>query len=125
ALHELRGDATRFRQVRPADTQLLVDDRWVHEQKELLATRCAALRHELERLLDERFGKLARIGDRGRRADERRRRSVVLTDAAQTTQDVRQVTAKNASIRVQLVDNDEAKVLEQFRPTRMMRQDAG
>ena len=67
---------------------------------------------------------LARVGDRRRRADEDRIRSVVPADALQPAQDVRQVAAEHAAIRVQLVDHDEAQVLEQLRPARMVRQDA-
>jgi hypothetical protein len=33
-------------------------------------------------------------------------------DASQTPQHVRQVTAKNASIRMQFVDDDELQILE-------------
>ena len=125
ALQELGREPARFGQIRPADAELRVDDRRVDEEKELLAARRAALRHELERLLDERLGQLARIGDRRRRADERRRRSVVPADAPQPPQHVRQMTAEHAAIRVQLVDDDVAEVLEQLRPPRMMRQDPG
>ena len=45
-------------------------------------------------------------------------------NAVQSSQDVAQVTAEDAPIRVQFVDDDEAKVLEQLGPARMMRQDA-
>ena len=58
--------------VRPADAELPVDDRRVHEDEELLAARRAALVDELERPLGQPLGQLARVGDRRRRADERR-----------------------------------------------------
>jgi len=64
ALQELGREPARFRQIRPPDAELRVDDRWIHEEKELFTTWCAALRHELEGLLDERLGQLARIGNR-------------------------------------------------------------
>ena len=123
-LEELRRDATRFGQIRAPDAQLLVDHRRIDEQEELLAARRAALGHQLERLLDERFSELARIGDRGRRADEDRIGAVVLADATQPPQHVRQMAAEHAAIGVQLVDDHEAQVLEQLRPARMVRQDA-
>ena len=58
-------------EIRAADAELLVDDRRVDEDEELLAARRAALVDELERLLGQPLGQLARIGDRRRRADER------------------------------------------------------
>src|SRR5215470_18309546 len=69
-LEKLGGDSTRFAKIRAADAELMVDDRRIHEHKELLASGCTALLDELERLLGEAFGQLARIGDRRRRADE-------------------------------------------------------
>ena len=88
-LQELRRDAPRLGQIRTADAELLVDDRRIDEEEELLAARRAALVDELERLLDQPLGQLARIGDRRRRADEHRIRSVVLADPPQPPQHVR------------------------------------
>ena len=67
---ELGRDPARFAEIRAADAELMVDDRRVHEDEELLAARRAGLLHELERLLGQPLGELARIGDRRRRADE-------------------------------------------------------
>ena len=122
-LEELERDAPRFREVRAADPELRVDDRRIDEQEELLAARRAALVDQLERPAGEPFRQLARVGDRRRRADEHRIRSVVPADPLQPPQDVRQVAAEHAAIRVQLVDDDELQVLEQLRPARMVRQD--
>src|SRR6185503_6131175 len=80
-LEEFRRDAPGLGEVRPPDAQLLVDDRRVDEQEELLAARRAALGDELERLLHERLGELLRVGNRRRGADERRIRSVMAADA--------------------------------------------
>ncbi len=44
--------------------------------------------------------------------------------APQAADDVREVAAEDAAIRVQLVDDDEAQVLEEFGPPRVVRQDA-
>ena len=102
----------------------MVDDRRVDEDEELLAARRAALVDQLERLLGEALGQLARVRDRRRRAEEHRVRSVVPADAAQPPQHVAQVAAEDAAIGVQLVDDHVAQVLEQLRPARMVRQDA-
>ena len=64
ALQELRGHPSRLGKVRPPDAELMVDDRRVDEDEELLAARRAAPVDELEGLLGEPFGQLARIGDR-------------------------------------------------------------
>ena len=123
ALEELAGDAAGLAQIRPPDAELLADDGRVDEEEELLAARRAILGHQLEWLLDQRFSQLARVGDRRRRADERRIRAVVLADPPQPAQHVGQVAAEDAAIGVELVDDDVAKVLEQLRPARMVRQD--
>ena len=111
-------------EIRAADAELMVDDRRVDEDEELLAARRAALVDELERLLGEPLGELARVGNRRRRAEKDRVRSVVPADAAQPPQHVAQVAAEDAAIGVQLVDDDVAQVFEQLRPARMVRQDA-
>ena len=123
ALEELAGDAAGLAQIRAPDAELLADDRRVDEEEELLASRRAVLRHQLERLLDQRFSQLARIGNRRRRADERRIRAVVPADPPQPAQHIGQVAAEDTAIRMELVDDDVAKVLEQLRPARMVRQD--
>ena len=123
ALEELAGDAAGLAQIRAPDAKLLADDRRVDEQEELFASRRAILGHELEWLLDERFSQLARIGNRRRRADERRIRAVVLADPPQPAQHIGQVAAEHSAIGMELVDHDVAKVLEQLRPARMVRQD--
>ena len=81
-------------------------------------------RHELEGPLGQALGQLAWIGNRRRRADDLRIGAVVPRDPAQPPQHVAQVAAEHAAIRVQFVDDDEAEVLEQLRPARMVRQDA-
>ena len=124
-LQELQRDPARFRQIRPANAELRVHDRRVHEEEELLAARRAALLDQLEGTPGQPFGQLARIGNRRRRADEDRIRPVVPADALQPPQDVREVAAEHAAIRVQLVDHDELEVLEKLRPARMVRQDPG
>src|SRR4029078_4559125 len=58
ALQKLRRDPPGFTEVRPADAQLLVDDRRVHEHEEFLAARRAALLYQLERLTGEAFRQL-------------------------------------------------------------------
>ena len=122
-LQELERHAARLGEIRAPNAELGVHDRRIDEEEELLAARRAAFVDELERLPRQPFGQLARVGDRRRRADEDRIRSVVAADALQPAQDVREMAAEHAAIRVQLVDDDEAQVLEELRPARMMRQD--
>ena len=45
------------------------------------------------------------------------------TETAQTTHDVRHVTTEDTTIRVELVDDDVAEILEEHGPLRVMRQD--
>ena len=46
-------------------------------------------------------------------------------DPAQAPQHVAEMAAEHAAVRVQLVDDDVAQILEQFRPAWMVRQDPG
>ena len=124
AAQELAGDPPRLGDVRAPDAELAIDDRRIDEDEKLLAARRAALLDERERPLGQPLGQFRGIGDRRRRADELRIRSVVPADALQPPQHVGEVAAEHAAIRVQLVDDDELEVLEQLRPARMVRQDA-
>src|SRR5215467_1610111 len=49
---------------------------------------------------------------------------VVPADSPQPPQHVAEMTAEDATIGVELVDDDVLQVLEEFRPARMVRQDA-
>ena len=122
-LEELPSHAPRLGEVRPPDAEFLVDDGWIDEQEQLLAARRAAVVDEREGLLRQPLGQLARIRDSRRRTDEDRVRPVVAADALQAAQHVGQVTAEHAAIGVELVDDDEAEVLEQLRPLGVVRQD--
>ena len=73
--------------------------------------------------LRQPLGQLARVGDGRRRTDEDRVGPVVPADPLQPSQHVGQMAAEHAAIGVELVDDDEAQVLEQLRPLRMVRQD--
>ena len=97
-LQKLAGNPSGLRKIGATDTELLVNHRRIHEQKEFLSARCAALRHQLERLLDERFGQLSRVGDCRRRTDKRRIGAVVLADAPHPTQHVREMAAEHTTI---------------------------
>ncbi len=123
-LQEFRGDAAGFAQVRPADAELMIDDRRIDEDEEFLAAGRAAAIDELEGLLGKAFGELLRVRDRRRRAQEHRIRAVVPADAAEPPEHVAEVAAEDAPIRVELVDDHVPEILEQLRPPGMMRQDA-
>ncbi len=69
------------------------------------------------------LGELARVADGRRAEDDAWRRAVVGTDAQQPAQDVGDVAAEDAPVGVRLVDDDEAKLLEELEPLRVVRQD--
>jgi len=91
AFQERSRDPPRFVDIRAADTELLVHDRRVVENEVLFAPRCAAPVDEVRGAHDELFGELFRIGDGRGGANELRIRPVEPADAAQATQDVREV----------------------------------
>ncbi len=102
-----------------------VDDRRVHEQEELLAPwRAVPARRARTAAPSSASASSRGFAIVAERADEHRIRPVVSADALQASQDVRQVAAEHAAIGVQFVDDDVAQVLEELRPSRMVRQDA-
>ena len=75
-------------------------------------------------LLEQPLRELQRVGDGRRRADERRARAVEGADALQAPDDVGDLAAEQAAIRVQLVDDDEVEAREEPAPARVVRQQA-
>ncbi len=123
-LEELERDPSRFREIRTANPEFRVDDRRVDEEKELLTARGAAPLHERETPAGQTLRELSRVRDRRRGADEDRIRAIVPADALEPPEDVREMAPKHATIRVQLVDDDEPEILEQLGPARMVRKDS-
>ena len=66
---------------------------------------------------------LAGVPDRRRAADDDRSRAVVGADPEQPPQDVGNVPAEHASIRVQLVDDDDLELLEELEPLGVVGED--
>ena len=111
------------RSAEAADAELGVRDRGVDDEDVLATRRRAVVVDELDRCLEHSLGKLARVGDRGAGADEDRIRAVVGADPPQPADEVGDVAAEEAAVRVQLVDDDELQVLEQLEPLRVVRKD--
>src|SRR2546421_7264218 len=114
----------RFLHVGPANTQLLIDNRRVVEKHMLLALTRPTLANEFERLSRKLLRKFLWIRDCRGRADELRLAAVELADAREPPEEIREMTAKHAAIRVQFVNHDELQILEQLRPLRVVREDA-
>ena len=72
---------------------------------------------------DERLRELARVPDRRRAADDDRMAAVVGADPKQPAQDVGDVPTEHAAVRVQLVDDDVAQLLEQQEPLGVVGED--
>src|SRR6185436_2168860 len=102
----------------------MVDDGRVDEHEILFAPRRAALGDELERLLGQTFGELHRIRNGRRRTEEDRVRAVVTADAAKTPEYVAQVAAEHTTVGMKFVQHDELEILEELRPSRMVRQNS-
>ena len=121
---EDRGrEPARLLQVGPADPELGVDDRRIVEDDDLLAGRRAVLDDQAHGRPDEPFRELLGVGDRGRRADELGSRSVVPADPLEPAEHVGEMAAEDTAVRVELVDDDVAQILEEPDPLRVVRQD--
>ena len=93
---------------RTAQAQVLVHYRRVEDDEVLGAARRAVVIDQCDRLLHHALGQFDRIGNRGGRHDELRRRAVKVCDPLETAHDVGHMRAKNAAQRMQLVDDHEA-----------------
>jgi len=124
AVQEFERDAPGLVQVAAPYAELPVHHRRIVEDDVPLAGRRPVAVHQFERRFGERLCQFARVGDRGRRTDELRPRSIELADAPQPAQDVGQVAAINATVVVQLVNHDVAQILEHLGPARVVREDA-
>ena len=80
---------------------------------------------EVDVVLDVASCELLGVRDRRGGADEDRVRPVEGADPPQTTEHVRHVRAEHATIRVELVEDDIAEVLEQLHPLRVVGKDPG
>src|SRR5205807_7133932 len=82
----------------------------------LVARRRATLGDLLHVLPHEPPGQLARVGDGGGGHDELRSRAVVAADAVQAPEEVGEMATEDSTVRVELVDDDVAKVLKEGGP---------
>ncbi len=122
ALQKFLCHPRAFPDVAAPYAQVAVHHRRVVEYEKLLACRRAVFRDGRKFLLGQALRQLSRIGNRRRAGDELRRRAVKRRHPPQPAQHVGQMAAKNAPIGVQLVEHDEAQILEQAGPPRMVRQ---
>ena len=108
---------------RRARAGVLVEQRSLPAREHALGSR----RSVVVDLLDRQAAQLAReragVADRRAREAERRVRAVVLADAPQPAEHVRDVTAEDPALRVQLVDHDVAQPHHERRPALVRRQD--
>ena len=120
---ELERDVPSRAHRRSSDSELTVDDgRVVDREVPLTARRTTPV--DLGHLVtSELLGQLSGVGDRRGGADQLRVGAVEATQSTQPPQDVGDVRAVYAAQAVQLVHHDEAEVLEQLHPLRVVRQD--
>ena len=100
-----------------------LEDRRVDEHDVALAGRGPVAVDQPRRPAGQHRRQLARVPDRRRAADDDRPRAVVGADPQQPAQDVGDVAAEHAAIRVQLVDDDDLELLEQLEPLGVVGQD--
>ena len=89
----------------------------------LLAGRRAVAVDDRDRAAGQDLRQLPGIADRRRAADDLRLAAVVGAQPKQPTEHVGHVAAEDAAVRVRLVDDDVAQLLEELEPLRVMRQD--
>jgi hypothetical protein len=87
------------------------------------ALRGAAPVDDPERATPEGLREPAGVADRGGAAHDARRRAVVSADAHEAPQDVGDVAAEDAPVRVRLVDDEVTELLEELEPLGVVRQD--
>ena len=120
---ERQRPALGERQRRAARAGRGVEQRRVHEQDVPLARRRAVAVDEPDRAAGERLRELGRVPDRRRAADDHRVGAVVGAQPQEPAQDVGDVAAEDAAVRVQLVDDDDPQLLEQLEPLGVVGED--
>ena len=106
---ERQGPALGERRGRAAGATLRVEDRWIDEDHVALAGRRAVPVDEGRRSPGQHLRQLGRVADGRRAAHDDRVAAVVGADPQQPAQDVGDVAAEHAAVRVELVDDDVAR----------------
>ena len=119
------GDPLAGEQRRRSNPELLVGDGWVQDQDVLPPSGSAVVVDQLDRCLEKPLRQIPRVGDGGAGTDEDGIRAVMAADASQPSHHVGHVAAEQPAVGVELVDDDEAQVLEKLEPLRVVRKDRG
>src|SRR5207245_4839581 len=101
-----------------------IDRRRIDEDDSSLSGRGAMGIEDYNVGFEEGRSQFAGICDGRGAANELRLASVKTRDAAQPAKDIAQMAAENAAVGVQFVENDVPQMLEQPRPTRVVRKNA-
>ena len=123
-LQEGQGHVARAAQGGAPDAELAVHHRRVVDGEVPLAPRRAAAVDERHLAAGEGLRQLPGVPDGGRRAQDLRPRAVELAQAVQAPEDVGHVRSVDAAVRVQLVHDHVAQVLEELHPLGVVGQDA-
>ena len=124
AFEKAKSETAGLGDVAAADAELLIDDRRIVEGEVAFALRSAVGFDFRHGLLDEFLGKLLRVGDGGRAANEAGLGTVEIANSPETAEQVADVASEDAAISVEFVDNDVLEMLEEARPFGVMREDA-
>ncbi len=122
---ERQGPASGQRLRRTARAGGGIEERRLDHQDVALAGWGSVAVDQARLPAGERRRQLRRISDRGRAAHDHRVGAVVGADPEQSSQNVGHVAAEQPAVGVQLVDDDDAKLLEELEPFRVMGQDSG
>jgi len=120
---ERQGPALGQREGGATGTRRRVHDRRVHQQQVLLARRRPVAVDQPHGPPREGLGQLRGVSDGGRAADDDRVRPVVRTQPQQPAQHVGDVGPEHTPVRVELVDDDDAELLEQLEPLGVVGED--
>src|SRR5947209_10097009 len=125
ALEKFLRDTRRFAYVAAANAQRAIYYRRIVKHKSFFCGGRAIGVKNLYIIFQKARSQFARIGDGSGTADKLRIASIKTRDAAETTQYIAEVAAENATVGVQLIDDDIAQMFEEASPARVMRQNAG
>ena len=124
ALEETPGDPARLAHRRAANPEFRVHHRRVVEQEEAFRPGGAAPVHERDRTLGESLRQLPGVRDGGGTENELGGGAVVGAHPPEPPEQIGQVAPEHPAVGVHLVDDDEAQVLEELGPLRVVRKDA-
>ncbi len=119
------GHARGFVDVAAADTQRAIHDGRIVENESFFRGGSAVRIEDFDFGFEKARSEFPGIGDGCGATNKLRIAAVKTRDAAESAENIAKMATEDAAVGVQFVDDNVAKIFEQARPARVMRENAG